>query len=271
MIGVVISVLSGAALCVAAVLLLSGPFPSGLTAYRSLPFAHHSTGAGAAVPVTLRSVLVTAVALVLLLGFEVSAMFFLNGVFRRTVSGEAFFLVSYMLSLSLEVFRLVAALVAVRGLSPALAVAATRVVAMGRIYGLASLFFATLCSLGMRYSDYAVLSGIGLLLAVVMGSVVPVDASRLSTGLVYAISDGGGLLSVGATGAGIVALGSFLTPVVRRDRRLVGYGLAVTCLLVGRELVGLGGVVASASGLLLLVGGTYLGSRLLERMYLGIT
>ncbi len=150
-------------------------------------------------------------------------------------------------------------------------VLATRVVYMGRLFGLASLFFAILCTLGMRYADYAVLSGASLLLSLAMGAVVPVDSSSLTTGLVHAVSDGGGLLSVGATATVIVALGAIGAPLVRQERRFVGYAAGVVCLLVARELLSIGMVGAAVGGIALFVGGTSVASRSLERVYLGIS
>jgi hypothetical protein len=142
---------------------------------------------------------------------------------------------------------------------------------MGRLFGLASLFLAILCSLGSRHADYAILSGASLLLSFAMGAAVPVDSSGLTTGLVYAISDGGGLLSVGVTATVIVLVGAFAAPLVRQERRLLGYTAGVVCLIAARELLSIGMVGAAAGGIVLFIGGTYIASRSLERVYLGIS
>lgn len=267
MVGIVLTTLMGAALVAAAGTLLTGTFPASLQVYVARPFTHHSPAA--LVPVDTQAVLVSALSLLVLLAYAVAATLSLNRLFRRTSAGEAFFLGSFVLSLSLEAARLLAVALAIRVLDARLAVVVTRVVYMARLFGLASLFLATLLSLGMRYGDYAVLSGTSLLLALVMGMVVPVDTSRLTTGLVHSVSDGGGLLSAGASGAAIVALSSLLAPLVRKDRRLAGYGVGVTCLVLGRELFSLGPLLAFGLGLVLLVVGTLLVSRSLERLYLG--
>jgi len=261
----------GAMLCVVAALALTGAFPRALLARPATLFTHRAAGPAPLVTVGSREVLVGAGILFALLCCEVVAMLVVNGLFRRTVAGEAFFFVSYVASLSLEVLRLVTVALVLLGYGPTLSVVVTRVVYMGRIFGLASLFFATLCSLGTRYSDFAVLSGISVLLALAMGSVVPVDSASVTVGFVHAVSDGGGLLSVGATATAIVTLGAIATPLVRQERRLLGYAAGVICLLAARELLALGSLAPAAAGLLLFVGGTYLYARSLERVYLGVT
>jgi len=270
-VGIALAVLESVALGAVAVLAFTGPLPAEIPARHAALFSHHVALAAPATTVGGSDLLVGAGVLFALLCFQIAAMLLLNGLFHRTAAGEAFFLVSYVISLAPEVARLVCAVLVFRGYAPALTVLATRVVYMGRLFGLASLFFAILCTLGMRYADYAVLSGASLLLSLAMGAVVPVDSSSLTTGLVHAVSDGGGLLSVGATATVIVALGAIGAPLVRQERRFVGYAAGVVCLLVARELLSIGMVGAAVGGIALFVGGTSVASRSLERVYLGIS
>jgi hypothetical protein len=270
-VGIALAVAEAVSLGAVAVLAFAGPLPEGLPARPASLFSHHLSAAAPAATLGGGDLLVGAVVMFALLCFQVAAVLLLNGLFHRTAAGEAFFLVSYVLSLAPEVARLACAVLVFRGYAPALSVLATRIVYTGRLFGLSSLFFAVLCSLGMRYADYAVLSGASLLLSLAMGAVVPVDSSSLTTGLVYAVSDGGGLLSVGATATLIVALGALGAPFVRQERRFAGYAAGVLCLLAARELLSIGMIGAAAGGIALFVGGTAIASRSLERVYLGIS
>lgn len=266
-----LAVVEAVVLGAVAVIAFTGPLPKEMPAHHAALFSHHVSVAAPATTLGGNDLLVGAVVLFVLLCFQVAAVLVLNGLFRRTAAGEAFFLVSYVISLAPEVARLACAVLVFRGYASALSVLATRVVYMGRLFGLASLFFAVLCTLGLKYADYAVLSGASLLLSLAMGAVVPVDSSSLTTGLVYGVSDGGGLLSVGATATFIVALGALGAPFVRQERRFAGYAAGVLCLLVAREILSIGMIGTAVGGIALLIGGTSIASRSLDRVYLGIS
>ncbi len=257
------------ALGVFAALVFTRPLPGDVTVvpYHPLRIALQEQGS---TPLTFRDVVVSSAALLGIAIYCIVSVLVITGLYHRTASGEVFFFLSFVTSLSVEALRLASLYVVLFVRRPTICVAITRIVYMARLFGLCSFFFASLYAAGFRYSDFAVLSGIALLIAVIMGSTVPIDSSILHSTYLYRISDGVGLLSITLTIQLIILISALAAPIIRRSLAFVWYAVSTVCLLVGRELLLLSGRVALPVGLVLLVVGVFLLSRVVERYYLRI-
>ncbi len=191
--------------------------------------------------------------------------------FRRTSAPELFFLMLYLASLSLEVWRAANLLFHLLPVPAAMAAVATRAVLFGRLFGLSCLLASSLYAAGLKYSHYPAAAGAVALLAFTLAAVQPVDATTLVPSFVYALGDPQGYRAIGAALAVLIVVSFLAASLIRHSPRFAIAGAGTALLLAGRALAGYGASPAAAAvGVLALAAGTYLFVRQIAVYYLWV-
>jgi hypothetical protein len=191
--------------------------------------------------------------------------------FRRTSSPELLFLMLFLASLSLEVWRAANLLFHLLPVPAAVAAVATRAVLFGRLFGLCCLLASSLYAAGLRYSHYPAAAGALALLAFTLAAVQPVDATTLTPSFLYALGDPQGYHAIGAVLAALIVASFLAAALIRRSTRFAGVAAGAALLLAGRALAGYGASpAASAAGVLALAAGTWLFVRQIAMYYLWV-
>jgi hypothetical protein len=189
--------------------------------------------------------------------------------FRRTSAPELLFLMLFLASLSLEVWRAANLLFHLLPVPAAMAAAATRAVLFGRLFGLCCLLASSLYSAGLTYPHYPAAAGALALLAFSLAAVQPVDVMTLTPSFLYALGDPQGYQAIGAALAALVVASFLAGALIRRSARFAAVAAAAALLLGGRALAGYGACPAAmAAGVLALAGGTWLFARQVATYYL---
>jgi hypothetical protein len=204
-------------------------------------------------------------------GLGVVSSFLAGRLFRRTSAPELFFLMLFLASLSLEVWRAANLLFHLLPVPAAVAAAATRAVLFGRLFGLSCLLASSLYAAGLKYSHYPAAAGLVALLAFTLAAVQPVDTTTLSPSFLYALGDPQGYQAIGATLAGLIVASFLAAALIRRSPRFAVAGAGAALLLAGRALAGYGASpAAAAAGVLALAAGTWLFVRQIAVYYLRV-
>jgi hypothetical protein len=191
--------------------------------------------------------------------------------FRRTSAPELFFLMLFLASLFLEVWRAANLLFHLLPVPVALAAAATRTVLFGRLFGLSCLLASSLYAAGLKYSHYPAAAGAVTLLAFTLAAVQPVDATILAPSFLYALGDPQGYRAIEAALAVLIVASFLAAALIRHNPRFVVAGAGAALLLAGRVLAGYGASPAAAAvGILALAAGTYLFVRQIAVYYLWV-
>ena len=191
--------------------------------------------------------------------------------FRRTSAPELFFLMLFLASLSLEVWRAANLLFHLLPVPAAVASAATRAVLFGRLFGLSCLLAASLYAAGLKYSHYPAAAGAVVLLAFTLAAVQPVDATTLAPSFLYGLGDPQGYRAIGAALAALSVASFLAAALIRHSPRFALAGAGAALLLAGRALAGYGASPAAAAvGVLALAAGTYLFVRQIAVYYLWV-
>ena len=190
--------------------------------------------------------------------------------FRRTSAPELFFLMLFLASLSLEVWRAANLLFHLLPVPAAVASAATRAVLFGRLFGLSCLLAASLYAAGLKYSHYPAAAGAVVLLAFTLAAVQPVDATTLAPSFLYGLGDPQGYRAIGAALAALSVASFLAAALIRHSPRFALAGAGAALLLAGRALAGYGAFPAAIVGVLALAAGTYLFVRQIAVYYLWV-
>ena len=190
--------------------------------------------------------------------------------FRRTSAPELFFLMLFLASLSLEVWRAANLLFHLLPVPAAVASAATRAVLFGRLFGLSCLLAASLYAAGLKYSHYPAAAGAVVLLAFTLAAVQPVDATTLAPSFLYGLGDPQGYRAIGAALAALSVASFLAAALIRHSPRFALAGAGAALLLAGRALAGYGASPAAVVGVLALAAGTYLFVRQIAVYYLWV-
>jgi len=190
--------------------------------------------------------------------------------FRRTSAPELFFLMLFLASLSLEVWRAANLLFHLLPVPAAVASAATRAVLFGRLFGLSCLLAASLYAAGLKYSHYPAAAGAVVLLAFTLAAVQPVDATTLAPSFLYGLGDPQGYRAIGAALAALSVASFLAAALIRHSPRFALAGAGAALLLAGRALAGYGASPAAIVGVLALAAGTYLFVRQIAVYYLWV-
>jgi hypothetical protein len=190
--------------------------------------------------------------------------------FRRTSAPELFFLMLFLASLSLEVWRAANLLFHLLPVPAAVASAATRAVLFGRLFGLSCLLAASLYAAGLKYSHYPAAAGAVVLLAFTLAAVQPVDATTLAPSFLYGLGDPQGYRAIGAALAALSVASFLAAALIRHSPRFALAGAGAALLLAGRALAGYGASPAAIAGVLALAAGTWLFVRQIAVYYLWV-
>ncbi|OHD24821.1 MAG: hypothetical protein A2V99_02690 [Spirochaetes bacterium RBG_16_67_19] len=204
-------------------------------------------------------------------GLGVAAVPLVGRLFRRTSAPELFFLMLFLASLSLEVWRAANLLFHLLPVPAAVASAATRAVLFGRLFGLSCLLASSLYAAGLKYSHYPAAAGAVVLLAFTLAAVQPVDATTLAPSFLYGLGDPQGYRAIGAALAALSVASFLAAALIRHSPRFALAGAGAALLLAGRALAGYGASPAAAAfGVLALAAGTYLFVRQIAVYYLWV-
>jgi len=190
--------------------------------------------------------------------------------FRRTSAPELLFLMLFLASLSLEVWRAANLLFLLLPVPAAMAAAATRAVLFGRLFGLCCLLASSLYAAGLKYSHYPAAAGAMALLAFTLAAVQPVDATTLTPSFLYALGDPQGYHAIGAALTVLIVASFLAAALIRHSPRFVAVAAGAALLLAGRVMAGYGASPAAPVGVLALAVGTYLFVRQVAMYYLWV-
>ena len=190
--------------------------------------------------------------------------------FRRTSAPELLFLMLFLASLSLEVWRAANLLFRLLPVPAAMAAAATRAVLFGRLFGLCCLLASSLYAAGLKYSHYPAAAGAMALLAFTLAAVQPVDATTLTPSFLYALGDPQGYYAIGAALTVLIVASFLAAALIRHSPRFVAVAAGAALLLAGRVMAGYGASPAAPVGVLALAVGTYLFVRQVAMYYLWV-
>jgi hypothetical protein len=190
--------------------------------------------------------------------------------FRRTSAPELFFLMLFLASLSLEVWRAANLLFHLLPVPAAVASAATRAVLFVRLFGLSCLLASSLYAAGLKYSHYPAAAGAVVLLAFTLAAVQPVDATTLAPSFLYGLGDPQGYRAIGAALAALSVASFLAAALIRHSPRFALAGAGAALLLAGRALAGYGAFPAAVVGVLALAAGTWLFVRQIAVYYLWV-
>jgi hypothetical protein len=190
---------------------------------------------GSLQPVFLRTAALAGMACMLL--FAILADLGVRTLYRRTDSAELLFVMLFCLSLCLEVWRLGNLVFRAFGLSQYLGIVVTRLVLFSRFFGLLCLLVSSLYAVAMKYSQYSVLIGGMVVLALTLAGILPLDTSLHEASFLYKLGDRQGFLFVRLILAALLVVDFLVAGRLRRSRRFVVAALAALMLFAGRELL----------------------------------
>ncbi len=206
--------------------------------------------------------------LLVLLGSAVLVVM-LRNLYWKTSSAEAFFIALTFVALTLEGLRLVILLAVARNVPLELRLVLTRLVYLGRIFGLSCLLLSSLYAVGLKATNLRFPVSIPLVLALVVAGLLPMDATRLAADYLYPLGDPHGYRFVEAALGILVVLDFAAAGFVRDDRRYLWAALAAAVLMGGRLLFQYGrSPLSIGSGAVLLLAGGGLFVRRLGSIYL---
>ncbi len=193
-------------------------------------------------------------ALLAMLGTSLFFALRLRWLFARTASAEAYFFAFFVCSMSLEAFRVGAALLSDR---PMVALAViSRLVYAGRLFGTLCLFAASLYSLEIRYARLGTVLGVAAMLGLMFAYTLPLDSSVFLANGLYRLGDERGAAIIFFSMYLFIVANPSVTAVREQSPAPLAHAGAFALALGGRELLQFsGGIAAAAVGLVLLVAG----------------
>ena len=195
----------------------------------------------------------------------------LRRLFRKTTSPEIFFIITFIICLSLENLRTGIIIIHVLSLSVYLSTALSQGIIFGRIFALLCLLVSSLYAVGMKYSSYSTLLGGLLLLSVTLANIIPIDSTMLQVNFLCKLGDERGYMFLHFILGLLMLLNYSVACLSRRSKRFLPMGAAALMLFVGKDLLYFGvSPLPSGLGMLLLICGTILFSRQIGVFYLWI-
>lgn len=170
--------------------------------------------------------------LTVVIGFLFAALF--ARLFRRSPSIPVFFVTFFFLAMTFDISK-IGQVIIQSGLWPQFSLTISRIAIFGHITGVLSLFAAGLYSGGVRMQKHGTVIIVGVMIALSLSTLLPVDSSTLPEHLVY---PAGVRASFEAALIVILVLSivNFLqAAIVNQNPRLYVTTFAVVLLAVGRE------------------------------------
>ncbi|MEW5818219.1 MAG: hypothetical protein AB1798_22875 [Spirochaetota bacterium] len=201
--------------------------------------------------------------------FSLITGFLLKTNFKKTSSAEIFFFTIFILSLSLESFRVGQVLLQLQNKSAYFGILLTRIVYFGKIFGVLCLFSSGLFAAGIKYQKFGIIIGFDLLLSLSLASTIPVDFSILHSNFLYKIGNGRELVFAFIVIEIFSVLNYCWAAFTKNDPEYSLIALGLFFVILGRELLFfMPGPVLVCTGFIFLIGGTILFSNRTHYVYL---
>lgn len=168
------------------------------------------------------------------LGFLFSGVY--ARLFRRSPSIPVFFLTLFFLSITLDITKL-AQLVVVVGSPQNFSLLVGRATIFGHIVGVMALFVAGLYAGGIRMQRHGTVVFVGVLIALSLSWLIPVDTSYLPDHLVYPAGVKASFQSALVVFQLLAVLNFTQAAIVNQNPRMVVTAVAVALLAAGREIL----------------------------------
>lgn len=171
----------------------------------------------------------------LLYSFAASITIFV--LFEKTQAPEILFFANFVLSLSLEMSRMAIPLISFYDTSLTYAVFTGKILLFSRLFGLFSLFLASIYAAGMEMKRYGILLILNAAICLALASGVPIDSMNWDTALtpLYGFIDMFFLIE--ATIVGITILSFFISIKNKSSKDYVYVSLGILLVLLGRDIL----------------------------------
>jgi hypothetical protein len=175
----------------------------------------------------------------LVLVFSLFGCYQLKNIYKRISSPEILFYIFFIFSFSLETFRIWSAFLLLKNFhySYSLGVVFSRVVYLGRFFGLLSLLMSSLYSFDINYHKYNLILLIIFLIAFTLAFVAPFDSSIVLSNFLFKLGDEIGIALISMSLA-LFALVTFLVAGFKKNNNdYILIAIATLIILIGRELL----------------------------------
>jgi hypothetical protein len=189
--------------------------------------------------------------------------------FRKATSPETFFFAVFVVSLSMEAFRMTPLMMTGVENAAFYGFAVTRIVYFSRFFGIFGLFVSSLFAVGITYQNYGKILFLDFLISFTIVTLVPINGEALVQGFLFEPGYGPMLASTYYAMA-IFSLVDFLLASATTNVREYAYaGIGMAMAVAGREILSfVPRLPWLIGGILLLTLGTNLFVRKTHRMYL---
>ena len=169
--------------------------------------------------------------------------------FRRSPSIPVFFVTFFFLSMTLDIFK-IGQIVVQSGLFPRYSPAITRLSIFGHIVGVFALFAAGLYAGGVRMQRHGTVVLVGVMIALSMSVLIPVDTMTLPNHLAYPAGVRASFEVALLVILGLSVANFIQAAIVNQNSRLYVTAAAIALLAVGREIL-----YYSAEPVMIILGG----------------
>jgi len=173
----------------------------------------------------------------------ISVLYSLAGVitiyvlFEKTQAPEILFFANFMLSLSLELSRLAIPLIMYYNTSLTYAVFTGKILLFSRLFGLFSLFLASVYAAGMDMQRYGMLLILNAAICLTLASGVPINSMNWDTTLTPRYGFADMFFLIEATIVGITILSFFISIKNRSSKDYVYVSIGILLVLFGRDIL----------------------------------
>lgn len=157
--------------------------------------------------------------------------------FEKTQAPEILFFANFILSLSLEISRMAIPLINYYGISLTYGIFTGKMLLFSRLFGLFSLFLASVYAAGMDMQRYGMLLILNASICLALASGVPVDSMSWDTTLALRFGFADMFLLIEATIVGITILSFFISIKNKSSKDYVYVSIGIVMVLLGREIL----------------------------------
>jgi hypothetical protein len=157
--------------------------------------------------------------------------------FEKTQAPEILFFANFILSLSLEISRMAIPLITYYNTSLTYAVFTGKILLFSRLFGLFSLFLASVYAAGMDMQRYGMLLILNAAICLALASGVPIDSMNWDTALTprYGFTDM--FLLIETTIVGITVLSFFIAIKNKSSKDYIYVSMGILLVLLGRDIL----------------------------------
>ncbi|MDR1863123.1 MAG: hypothetical protein LBQ67_04290 [Treponema sp.] len=189
--------------------------------------------------------------------------------FEKTQSQEILFFSFFVLSLTVESFRIIIPLKIVYGFSAVYCVMAARVLVFSRYFGLFSLFASSICAAGLEVQKQRNTVMVAALTALVIAMGIPVDGLSWDSSLIMLTGYTKMFTIVEGSLLFFAVISFFIAAYNRGSRDYIFIGIGTLLVFIGRNiLLNADAWLAPLPGLIILATGTWFFCTRLHQIYL---